>query len=195
MLRSVNMLLLPAPPAHVKAVRALPLQYALIPLRSACEPTTPLDRHRRPSVSRRRGVVRCWARRPYCGGGARCCSRRRLSERVDAGRAVAGRADIERAVVERLPIEQAVTERGAAECEGAEEAAAESVVVEQVVAAAACAYLGDGGLPVANGGLLRLSIGMPMSPPPPARIEAAGGFLLLKEACRGRQSGCCRAAA
>ena len=56
-------------------------------------------------------------------------------------------------------------------------AAAESVVVERVVAAAACAYLGDGGLLVANGGLSRL---LPL--PPLERIEVAEGVLNLHAA-------------
>ena len=56
-------------------------------------------------------------------------------------------------------------------------AAAESVVVERVVAAAACAYLGDGGLLVANGGLSRL---LPL--PPLERVEAAEGVLRLHAA-------------
>ena len=57
------------------------------------------------------------------------------------------------------------------------EAAAESVVIERVVAAAACAYLGDGGLLVANGGLSRL---LPL--PPLERVEAAEGVLRLHAA-------------
>ena len=66
-------------------------------------------------------------------------------------------------------------------------AAAESVVVERVVAAAACAYLGDGGLLVANGGLSRL---LPL--PPLERVEAAEGVLrLCTRRVRGRRRCAC----